>query len=124
MDQKSIPMWRRLIVGKEKSWVVFAHGTCVVVANGAGQPADCAIQVMKEYGPVYAACPAADFTTLKLSDDSGWLVGFHHPDILTYVTESEAHQQTDLQIGLLGRTKRDLDAKELQVIHIEDTRCP
>jgi hypothetical protein len=47
----------------------------------------------------------------------------HHPDILNYVSPDEvAEQSNDLVIGLLGRSKRDLDAAELMVIHVEDNR--
>jgi len=33
-----------------------------------------------------------------------------------------ADQSSDLVIGLIGRSKRDQDATELSVIHIEDNR--
>jgi hypothetical protein len=47
----------------------------------------------------------------------------HHPDILTYVSPDEvAEQNNDLVIGLLGRSKRDQDAAELMIIHVEDNR--
>jgi len=33
-----------------------------------------------------------------------------------------ADPSSDLVIGLIGRSKRDLDATELAVIHVEDNR--
>ncbi|MBU8857797.1 MULTISPECIES: hypothetical protein [unclassified Micromonospora] len=47
--------WRRIIRGDGKSWVVFAHGTCVVLPD-AGPGVDlavAAIDVLREYGPVH-----------------------------------------------------------------------
>ena len=42
---------------------------------------------------------------------------------LMYISPDEvAEQSNDLVIGLLGRSKRDLDAAELLVIHVEDNR--
>jgi hypothetical protein len=63
--------WRRIIRGDGKSWVAFAHGTCVV---------------------------------------------------LTYVGPDEVTDSSDLAVGLYGRNKRDVDGRELQVVHVEDKR--
>ena len=41
---------------------------------------------MKEYGPVYVGSPAGDFTTIKLINDTGWVVTGSHQNILTYVS--------------------------------------
>ena len=77
----------------------------------------------RRHGPVHAGAPAGDFSVITLDDDPGWVVTSHHPDILTYVSPDEvAEQRNDLVIGLLGRSKRDLDAAELMVIHVEDSR--
>jgi hypothetical protein len=78
---------------------------------------------MKTHGPVHAGSPAGDFSVINLDDDPGWVVTSHHPDILTYVSPDEAAEQSnDLVIGLLGRSKRDMDAAELMIIHVEDIR--
>jgi hypothetical protein len=53
----------------------------------------------------------------------GWLVGCHHPDILTYVGPEEVEGGTpDVHIGLTGREKRRRDALDPKVVHVEDAR--
>ena len=40
-----------------------------------------------------------------------------------YVSSEEAdNKKSDFEIGMIGRTKRELDAKELEVVHVEDKR--
>lgn len=116
--------WRRIIVGDSKSWVVFAHGTCVVLP----QPeldvdlAASAVEILREYGPVHVGSPAGDFGTITLDPGPGWVVYGHHNDVLTYVGPGEVADDSDLAVGLYGRGKRDQDGHELQVVHVEDRR--
>jgi len=126
MEKESIQIWRKIIAGDEKSWVLFKHGTCVILPEAVKSLESRAIELMKQYGPVYIASPAGDFTTIKLINDPGWVVAGHHPDILTYVSSGElaTGKASDLVIGLLGRGKCDQDAKELSIIHVEDHRRP
>jgi hypothetical protein len=53
------------------------------------------------------------------------VVTSHHNDIMTYVDPDEIGQPDpgDLFVGLFGREKRDQDAQELEIIHIEDNRA-
>jgi hypothetical protein len=83
-----------------------------------------ALSLMKEWGPVHAGCSAGDFGTIDLTNAPGWVVTSHHNDILTYVGPDEVGQPdaSDLVVGLLGRGKRDQDARELEIIHVEDRR--
>jgi hypothetical protein len=117
-------VWRRLIVGADKSWVVFAHGTCVVLTSPTdGDLAAQAVDILREWGPVHAGSAAGDFGTITLDPPPGWVVTGHHPDVLTYVAPDDVPPSPrDLVIGLAGRHKRKLDATELQVIHVEDRR--
>ncbi|MDG4826282.1 hypothetical protein O7635_30905 [Asanoa sp. WMMD1127] len=118
-------VWRRIIRGEGKSWVAFAHGTCVVLP--APRPRDDlakrAIDILREYGPVHPGSPAGDFGTIELEDGPGWVVWGHHNDVLTYVGPDEVDDDDgDLAIGLHGRGKRDSDGHELTVVHVEDKR--
>jgi hypothetical protein len=123
MFDSLIETWRRIIVGEYKSWALFSNGTCVILMQPEPDLRRQAVEMMKTYGPVHAGGPAGDFSVITLDDDPGWVVTSHHPDILTYVSPDEvAEQSNDLVIGLLGRSKRDLDASELMVIHVEDNR--
>lgn len=117
-------VWRRIIRGDGKSWVVFAHGTCVVL-TAPGSADDLARQaegILREYGPVVGGTTAGDFGTITLEPGPGWVVYGHHNDVLTYVGPDETADRTDLAVGLHGRAKRDRDGRELHVVHIEDKR--
>ena len=60
---------------------------------------------------------------ITLDEHLGWVVTSHHPDILNYVGPGEVDEgSTDVVIGLLGRSKRDRDAKGLRVVHVVDKR--
>lgn len=123
MFDSLIETWRRIIIGEYKSWALFSNGTCVILMQPEADVRRQAVEMMKTYGPVHAGGPAGDFSVITLDEDPGWVVTSHHPDILTYVSPDEvAEQSNDLVIGLLGRSKRDLDASELMVIHVEDNR--
>ena len=123
MFDSLIETWRRIIIGEYKSWALFSNGTCVILMQPEADVRRQAVEMMKTYGPVHAGGPAGDFSVITLDEDPGWVVTSHHPDILTYVSPDEvAEQSNDLVIGLLGRSKRDLDASELMVIHVEDDR--
>jgi hypothetical protein len=123
MFDSLIETWRRIIIGEYKSWALFSNGTCVILMRPEADLRRQALEMMKTYGPVHAGAPAGDFSVITLDDDPGWVAPSHHPDILTYVFPDEVDQQSnDLVIGLLGRSKRDLDAAELIVIHVEDNR--
>jgi len=125
-----VDTWRQIIVGDEKSWVLFAHGTCVVLVSPAGDLAAQAVTILREHGPVRAGSSSADFGTVPLESVPGWVVTSHHADILTYVSPDDADEDditqdddtTPLAVGLIGRANRDRDAQELTVIHVEDKR--
>jgi hypothetical protein len=119
-----IEIWRSIILGDQKSWVLFKNGTCVILMEPEADLSTQAVALMKKWGPVHAGCSAGDFGTINLTNALGWVVTSHHNDILTYVGPGEVGQPdaTDLVVGLLGRGKRDQDARELEIIHVEDRR--
>ena len=117
-----VDTWRKIIVGEGKSWVLFEHGTCVILTGPVEDLAAQATALLKEWGPVVVGTPAGDFNVIKLQDDPGWVVTYHHPDILTYVGSDEfpdGEAPDDMIIGLLGRSRRHQDAEELRVVHVE-----
>ena len=90
-----------------------------------GRKARQAVAVLREFGPVQTGSSAADFGTIALESGSGWVVTGHHPDVLTYVSPGEVTQTDDnlnLAVGLTGRAKRDQDARDLTITHLEDKR--
>ncbi len=116
-------VWRRIIVGEGKAWVVFSHGTCVIFSDATGNLTEQALRIMREWGPVHVGSSAGDFSVIKLDQEPGWVVTCHHPDVLTYVSQQDpGPEPLDVEIGLCGRAQRQADAEELTVIHVEEGR--
>ncbi|CAL9664337.1 hypothetical protein SUDANB126_07158 [Streptomyces sp. enrichment culture] len=59
---------------------------------------------------------------IDLKDVEGWVVTGHHNDVLTYVGPDEPQDQSQIAVGLFGRSKRHRDGTELHVVHVEDKR--
>lgn len=124
-ELRRVLLWRSLIRGEEKSWVLFAGGTCVVLPDPTleGDLADRARAILAEHGPVHAGSPSGDFSVIPLEVLGGWVVTGDHPDLLVHVGPEEvAPGAGDLSIGLLGRGHRGDDAARLEVVHVEDRR--
>lgn len=123
MNDELVQVWRSIIIGDDKSWVLFENGTCVILMEPEGDLAAQAIELLAEWGPVHPGSPAGDFSTIDLENHDGWVVTSHHNDILTYVGPEQAGEDaSDLSVGLYGRSMRGQDAEALTVIHVEDKR--
>lgn len=123
MAESIIETWRKIILGAEKSWALFESGTVVILMQPETDLSLQAIRIMQESGEVVIGTPAGDFSVIKLEEDPGWVVAYDHPDILNYVSQEEAGEDAnDWKIGLRGRSKRDEDATDLNVIYVEDKR--
>lgn len=122
--EQFITAWKSIAFGENKSWVLFRNGTCVFLREPSRDLTDQAVRLMKQYGPVHAGSSAGDFGVVSLRDYPGWVITSHHDDILTYVTPDEVPGDfvVDFAIGGYGRMKRDKDASDLTVIHVEDRR--
>jgi hypothetical protein len=113
-------IWRKIIVGDQKSWVAFSEGTCVILMQPEEDLAAQAARLLAEWGPVHVATPSADFNVITL-EGGGWVVTCHHPDILAYVFPEEAAME--MMAGLVGRQRRNEDSQKLLVAHVEDKRA-
>lgn len=117
--------WRKVIQNtperKNKSWVVFRNGTCVILMEGATSREDAATkatQIISEYGPVCAGTPAGDFNIMENSAAEGIIVTGWHNDVLNFVDKEEGGDNM-LGKALFGRSKRDQDGRNPEVLHIE-----
>lgn len=117
-----IDVWQRLLADPHKSWVLFEHGTCVVLPAPEGELAEQATDLLREFGPAHAGSSAGDFGVIDLDDVEGWVVTGHHNDVLTYVGPDEPADDSQFAVGLCGRSQRHLDGTELNVVHVEDKR--
>lgn len=119
-----VDTWRQLLVNPGVSWVLFEHGTCVVLPDPEGDLAQRATDLLREFGPVHVGSPSGDFRTTTVQNAEGWVVGGHHPDVLNYVAPGEVSDPVGPHVGLCGRSKRHRDGTELRIIHVEDRRKP
>ncbi|SEN58974.1 hypothetical protein [Actinacidiphila rubida] len=123
-----IAVWRRVLLDPRASWVLFAHGTCVVLTAPEGDLGEQAVAIMRTFGPVHVGSAAGDFGVVDLGTAGGWAVTGDHPDVLTYVAPEEveeaeeAEDHRNIAVGLFGRAKRHRDGTELRVVHVEDRR--
>lgn len=100
-------------------WVLFHNGTVVYLPLPEEDLAAQASRLLAEWGPVSAGGPAGDFGVTTIRDGTGWIVSCHHSDIFTFLGRHEVPKWTpDVQIGLLGREKRDQDGNELGIAHV------
>ena len=117
-----VEILRQILTDEKQSWVLFRHGTFVVVTEPGATVAEEATALLRQYGPVTAGSGAGDFGAYQLIKFPGWVVTSHRPEIITYVSSGElaGQPETDLSVGLVGRQKRHLDASELEIVHVED----
>ena len=106
---------------KVSYWVLFSNGTVIVfdsLANGENIK-EKAIKHMKEFGPVWPASAAADFSIVDLVSTKGWFVTGHGYAMYPYVHPQEVSSNPhDVEIGVIGRSKRHKDSKELKIIYV------
>ena len=123
MGKNLTELFKKIIIGSSKSWVLFENGTCVILVNPKDDLKKLATTILSEYGPVHVGTSSGDFNVITLEGEEGWIVGCHHPDILTYVSPGEVSKNPEeLTIGMLGRSKRNLDSEDLSIVHVEDKR--
>lgn len=114
-------VWHNIIADQQKVWVVFEHGTCVILVEPSQDLQKQAKELLAEYGPVHPGSSFGDFSVSELEDYPGWVVFGHHPDILNYVPPDDT-APSDLVIGLIGRGHRDQDAQNLNIVYVNDPR--
>ena len=119
MDLVSI--FKKIIIDTQVSWVLFKNGTCVMFENPQKDPQTEAINILKKQGRVIPGTPSGDFEVTKIPEINGWVVTGNYPGIMMYVSQEEAGgKNSDFEIGMIGRTKREHDAKTLEVVKVKD----
>lgn len=123
VDPKTLIEHVRLDINpKFTHWVLFSNGTYIIIEDlTIKDEAAFAKKIMKEYGPVHIGSPAGDFGVTHLNRTEGWALSGHYSAMYTYVDPEELKQAgvktpSDIDIGVLGRNKRDKDGKECKFI--------
>jgi hypothetical protein len=122
MNQTLIEHVKLAINPKFQDWVLFQNGSYIVF-NNTDKIEDIrkeAIKIMAEYGPVNIGSTAGDFGVITLKKAQGWSISGHYYGMYTYVHPSEINTLAlnESQIGLFGRSKRDLDGQNPVIIYI------
>lgn len=115
-SEELIAIYKKVIDPKLQNWVVFENGTCVIIYHPSKDLNAETTEVLQKYGTITPGSESADFTVTKV--DNGWIVTGNQPGILNYVSEDEEAGKEDYEIGLTGRNKKELDSKELKIVHI------
>lgn len=120
-SEKLIENVKKAINPKYKNWVLFSHGTYIIIEDSTiVDKKKYALEQIKEFGPVFTGSPAGDFSITKLNLADGWCVSGHGYGMYTYVhpSELENNNPNDIEIGIYGRKKRDMDSKDEIIIYI------
>ncbi|MCE9548090.1 MAG: hypothetical protein K8T25_21665 [Planctomycetia bacterium] len=119
-----VKLWTEVLGNKAavRSFVLFAHGTCVVSVDDDAEPAPQAKSLLKAFGHSIPGTPSADMLVYALPDTCDFVIGGHHPNILTFVSRDTfssdvATEQLRTLAGFWGRELRVLDTFTLNVIH-------
>lgn len=107
---------------KFQDWILFKNGTYIIFehADEISNLESTALKLMAEFGPVYSGERSEDFDVTDLKNTEGWIVSGHGYGMYTYVSPQEMKSETlnIVEIGLLGRRKRDLDGRNPFIMHI------
>ncbi|MEV4949900.1 hypothetical protein [Streptomyces sp. NPDC053755] len=57
---------------------------------------------------------------IDLKNMEKWVLTGHHNEVLTYVGPDEPQDQSQITVGLFGRSRRHRDGTKLHVVHVED----
>ncbi len=114
--------WDELFDGTPvRSIVMFSYGTCVVSIDEVDNPEQDAKTVLKTYGHSIPGTPSAYMLIYPLGESGDFVIGYHHPNILTFVSREEFPSDSPLEsrqtsAAYLGRIFRVLDTFSLDVI--------
>ena len=105
-----------------QKWAIFKYGTIVLCHDADKDPAEHALEIMREHGPVVAGSPLGDFNVGLAGPNPGWIVEYSHPDIGNYVSpeELDSEEPHSDEIGMTGREKRPSDFIALEIVHINN----
>ncbi len=108
----------RRIISFDCTWVLFAHGSCVVVPASGAEPRRAARKILRESTDAFSVGSVIALTLLP-----GWVVTAPHPDVLTYVSPDDIGPAvSDVTIAYYGSAALGADARELRILHVESVQ--
>lgn len=122
MDRDAaIALWRKVLRGPTRCWVLFEHGTCVALAEPGDDPEAEAFRTLTAVGQSRAGEPTADFALIEIpKKDAGWIVTCRDPAVLVHIPREDVGKRgNEVTVGLLGRSRRLKDAEVPRVVHVE-----
>lgn len=122
-DELAIGHWRKFMTPfPEMTWVLFTHGTCVIVPNSISDPNAHAIEHLRLFGMPETGHASADMNIIQPRglEDTLAVVGCHSPAIFVLVGAIWTLPEHGVALaGHIGRNARQFDAQMLNVIHVE-----
>ncbi|VDP10080.1 unnamed protein product [Soboliphyme baturini] len=122
--EQLIRAFSQLIV-KKYAWVLFSHGTAVVIEEYCDQPErlkHTAVQTLRDNCCDQPGTPLSDFNATYLPNLSGWLITYHSNHIRTFIPDEDSYTDSQennaMTFGLLGRMLRNRDCEDANVIYI------
>lgn len=111
----------RALLKKDRRFVLFEHGTVVVVEDDTIEdPESYATLKLEEDTEVVSGSGTGDMSVDEI-EGHGWVVGSHDPDIFTFVPLAEMNEGAQaISIGMAGRAAHGADVSEPNVVHVEE----
>lgn len=105
-----------------RSVVLFSYGTCVVSVDDDDDPAARARELLQAFGHAIPGTRSGDMLVYVLPDTGDFVIGGHHPNILTFVSRAmfppdASDEQLRMAAAFRGRDLRVLDTFALDVVH-------
>jgi hypothetical protein len=122
MNDARIERWRQL-AGEEKTWVLFAHGTCVVLDAPADDPVVEACGALS--GWAVDAELGEDRVTLSPVPEGGWVAATVPPRLRAFVDPDDLPPRPEA--ALVAREARGIfaaDARRLEAVYAHPAGSP
>src|SRR5688572_17686213 len=105
----------RRIITFDCTWVLFAHGSAVVLPTASDDARQAARKILRESTDAFSIG-----SVIALSVLPGWVVTAPHPDVLTYVSPDDVGQgAADVTVAYYGSAALGADARELRILSVE-----
>ena len=120
MDDPSLAITAiRALLKKDRRFVLFEHGTVVVVEDDTIEDLESYASLrLEEDTEIVSGSATGDMSVDEI--EGGWVVGSNDPDIFIFVPHSEVTEGAQaISIGMAGRAAHGADIDDPNVVHVE-----